>query len=202
VLAAVVHAPLTAILILMDLTGDYHLALPAMLATVIATGTARRIFADSIYTVALRDRGVRVGAGSRDHMLLRRITLEQIPLEPAVTLAPTDPFQRALDLSGQLRVSNFPVLDKQGHYIGMLVEDDINLALLERDAVPLLLVGELTRPEIPFVRNTDDLARVLDIFSRHEIDHLPVCLTQAPGKVIGLISRGGLMRAYHERLAE
>jgi CIC family chloride channel protein len=201
VLAAVVHAPLTAILILMDLTGDYHLALPAMLATVIATGMARRIFPDSIYTVALRDRGIRVG-GSADHMLLRRISLEQIQLDPAVTLAPTDPFQRALDLSSQLRVSNFPVLDKQGYYIGMLVEDDINLALLERDAVPLLLVGELTRSEIPFVRNTDDLGRVLDIFSRHDVDHLPVCLSQAPGKIIGLISRGGLMRAYHERLAE
>jgi len=107
-----------------------------------------------------------------------------------------------LDLSAQLHIQNFAVIDKQGYYIGMLVEDDVNTALLEREAVPLLLVGEMVRPEIPLVRNSDDLASVLDTFSRFEIDHLPVCLEQAPGKVIGLISRAGLMRAYHKKLAE
>jgi chloride channel protein, CIC family len=101
-----------------------------------------------------------------------------------------------------LNVNNFPLLDKQGYYIGMLTEDDVNVALMEREAVPLLLVTEVMRHDVPFVRNTDDLASVLDIFSRHEIDHLPVCLAQSPGKVIGLISRAGLMRSYHAKLVE
>src|SRR5204863_227566 len=76
VLAAVVHAPLAAILILLDLTGDYKLALPAMLETVIATGVARRIFPDSIYTMSLRQRGVRMG-GAADRMVLHRMHVEQ-----------------------------------------------------------------------------------------------------------------------------
>jgi len=201
VLAAVVHAPLAAILILMDLTGNYQLALPAMLASIVATGTARRIFPESIYTAALRERGVNLG-GSADHSVLRRLNVEQVSLEPAATVTPDDPFQRALDLSSQLRATNFAVLDKHGYYMGMLCEDDINMALLEREAVPLLLVGELVRPDIPIVRSSEDLASVLDTFSRYEIDHLPVCLEQSPGKVIGLISRAGLMRAYHRKLAE
>ena len=201
VLAAVVHAPLAAILILLDLTGDYPLALPAMLASILATGTARRIFPESIYTMSLRERGVRTG-GSADQMMLRRMHVEQVQLDPAPAVAPSDPFQRVLDLSSQMGVNNFPVLDKQGYYIGMLTEDDINIALMEREAVPLLLVGEVMRHDIPFVRNSDDLAAVLDIFSRHEIDHLPVCLAQTPGKIIGLISRAGLMRAYQAKLVE
>ena len=201
VLAAVVHAPLAAILILLDLTGDYPLALPAMLASILATGTARRIFPESIYTMTLRERGLRTG-GSTDQMLLRRMHVEQVQLDPAPSVAPNDPFQRVLDLSSQLNAQNFPVLDKQGYYIGMLTEDDVNIALMEREAVPLLLVGEVMRNDIPFVRNTDDLAAVLDIFSRHEVDHLPVCLAQSPGKIIGLISRAGLMRCYHAKLVE
>lgn len=201
VLAAVVHAPLASILILLDLTSDYPLALPAMLASILATGTARRIYSESIYTMTLRERGLRTG-GSADQMLLRRMHVEQVQLEPAAAVAPNDPFQRVLDLSAQLNVNNFPVLDKQGYYIGMLTEDDVNVALLEREAVPLLLVAEVMRHDVPFVRNTDDLASVLDIFSRHEIDHLPVCLAQSPGKVIGLISRAGLMRSYHAKLVE
>lgn len=201
VLAAVVHAPLASILILLDLTSDYPLALPAMLASILATGTARRIYPESIYTMSLRERGLRTG-GSADQILLRRMHVEQVQLEPAAAVAPNDPFQRVLDLSAQLNVNNFPVLDKQGYYIGMLTEDDVNVALMEREAVPLLLVAEVMRHDVPFVRNSDDLASVLDIFSRHEIDHLPVCLAQSPGKVIGLISRAGLMRSYHAKLVE
>jgi CIC family chloride channel protein len=201
VLAAVVHAPLAAILILLDLTGDYPLAVPAMLASILATGTARRIYSESIYTMTLRERGLRTG-GSADQILLRRMSVEQVQLEPAPAIAPSDPFQRVLDLSSQMQVNNFPVLDKQGYYIGMLTEDDVNIALMEREAVPLLTVGEVMRHDIPFVRNTDDLGAVMDIFSRHEVDHLPVCLAQSPGKIIGLISRAGLMRCYQAKLVE
>ncbi|HEX3356970.1 MAG TPA: chloride channel protein, partial [Tepidisphaeraceae bacterium] len=201
VLAAVIHAPLTAILILLDLAGDYRLALPAMLASISATGMARRVFSESIYTMTLRERGIHTG-GSSDQILLRRMSVEQVSLEPASALAPDDPLQRAIDLSAQLSTSNFPILDKQGYYIGMLTEDDINVALMQREAVPLLLVGDVMRTDIPFLRSSDDLASALDVFSRHEVDHLPVCLSQSPGKVIGLISRAGLMRTYQAKLVE
>jgi CIC family chloride channel protein len=201
VLAAVVHAPLASILILLDLTGNYQLALPAMLATIVATGVARRIYPDSIYTMILRQRGVRVG-GRGDYMLLRRLSVEQVKLDPASLVKTSDPFQLVIDRAASMGVTNFPVIDGQGYYVGMIVDREFNLALLDREAVPLLLVEELMRRDIPLVRNTDDLASVLEIFARFEIDHLPVSIEQAPGKVIGLISRGGLMRAYQTRLAE
>ncbi len=172
-----------------------------MLSSIFATGMARRIFSESIYTMSLRERGIRTG-GSSDQMLLRRMNVEQASLEPASALAPSDPLQRAIDLSAQLNTSNFPVLDKQGYFIGMLTEDDINVALMQREAVPLLLVGDVMRTDIPFLRSSDDLASALDVFSRHEVDHLPVCLSQSPGKVIGLISRAGLMRTYQAKLVE
>jgi CBS-domain-containing membrane protein len=101
----------------------------------------------------------------------------------------------------QTGTHNFVIVDKQGYYLGMLVEDDINIALMQREAVPLLLVGELVRSDVPLVRNTDDLAAVLGVFSRFDVDYLPVCLAHSPGKVIGLISRAGLMRYYQMRLA-
>jgi predicted transcriptional regulator len=75
------------------------------------------------------------------------------------------------------------------------------MGLLDRDAIPLLIVAELMKRQIPFVRTSDDLATVLDVFSRFDVSHLPVCLPNAPGKVIGLISRAGLMRQYQSGLA-
>lgn len=200
-LAAVVHAPLASILILIDITGNYRVMLPAMLATVVATAVARRIFPDSIYTTALRDRGVRLSSGS-DAVLLRRISVEQVDLDPAVAVHASDTLQHLLDLKAKLGASNFVVVDPSGFYIGLVAESDIYTALVQREAVPLLLAGELMRSDVPLIRNTDDLASVLDIFSRHDVDYLPVALEQTPGKVIGLISRAGLMRRYHMTLAD
>jgi CIC family chloride channel protein len=200
VLAAVIHAPLAAILILLELTHDNDLVLPAMLASIVATGVARRFNPDSVYTLGLRQRGIRLGA-TGDMMVLRRITVEQVGLEPAAVIQETDPFQRVLDLTASLGAQNFVVIDEKGVYLGMVVADDINMALIDRDAVPLLLVAELMRRDIPFVRTSDDLATVLDVFSRNSVSYLPVCLPNAPGKIIGLISQAGLMRKYQSGLA-
>jgi chloride channel protein, CIC family len=194
-----VHAPLASVLILLELSADSRLALPAMLSAVVATGVARRILPESIYTLGLRQRGI--SGGGTDHMLLRRMHVEQMTLEPATTLHPEDPLQRVIDLRMQTGTHNFVVVDRQGYYLGMLIEEDINMALMQREAVPLLLVNELVRSDVPLVRNTDDLAQVLSIFSRFDVDSLPVCLAQSPGKVIGLIGRTGLMRYYQTRLA-
>jgi len=200
VLAAVVHAPMAAIVILVEISRDYQLALPAMLAAIVATAVARRIQPDSIYTLGLRQRGVITGAKS-EHLLLRRIHVEEVTLEPASVLHRDDPLQVALDRTSKMGLSDFVVTDKQGYYIGMLLDEDVHAALVDREAVPLLLTSELIRHDIPVVMNTDDLASVLDRFTRHNLDHLPVCLSTAPGKVIGMISRGGLMKTFQQRMS-
>lgn len=200
-LGAVVHAPLAAILILIDTTGNYRVMLPAMITTVVATAVAKRIYADSIYSTVLRERGIRMATGS-DAVVLRRMSVEQIDLEPAVAVQASDSMQHLLDLKAKMGTSNFVVIDRGGFYTGLVAEQDIYTALVQRDAVPLLLAGELMRPDVPLLRNTDDLATVLAVFSRYDVDYLPVSLEQSPGKVIGLISRAGLMRRYQMQLAD
>jgi CIC family chloride channel protein len=200
VLAAVVHAPLAAVLILTDVTGNYNVILPGMLATIIATGVAQYISRDSIYTLSLRLRGVRVGTGN-DLTLLRRLTLEQIPLEPATQVRIGDPLQRALDLTIDSGATDMIVVDERGGYVGMLTNEDIRHALFDREAVPLLLVSEIMRANVPMLRTTDSLATVMDQFSAHEISRLPVSLPGNSGHVIGLASRAALMRRYQQELA-
>ena len=65
----------------------------------------------------------------------------------------------------------------------------------------LLLVQEVMRANLPIVRNTDDLATVLNQFSAHDVSRLPVGLPGNTSRVIGLISRAALMRRYQEALA-
>jgi len=200
-LAAVVHAPLAAILICFEVTEDYKVMVPAMLACVVATATARLLYQDSIYTMGLRRRGLRPGASS-DRAILRRLTVEDVTLEPASVVRADEPFQKILDLSAVTSISNFVVVDESGAYHGLVASDDIQMALLEREAIPLLVVGELMRVDVPLVKHTDDLGSVLEAFSRHELSHLPVTMNSRPNHVIGLISRAGLMRKYQQALAE
>jgi CIC family chloride channel protein len=199
VLAAVIHAPLASILILVEVTGDHKIILPAMLASIVATGLARLIFRDSIYTLGLRARGVRVGTLA-DLTLLRRLTVEQVNLEPATIVRVDNPFQAILDVMAQTGVAHFVVLDEKKQYIGMVVEEDIQTTLLQREAVPLLLVRDLVRTGIPAVPLSEDLASVLDIFSQFSVDHLPVATARNSSSVVGLISRASLMRTYQQAI--
>ncbi len=201
VLAAVVHAPLASILILTEVTGQYEVLLPAMLCSFIATTTAQILFRDSVYTLGLRQRGVRVGS-SADLTLLQRMTVESVLLEPATFVRIHEPMQKILDLIQHTGDSDFVVIDAAGYYAGMVVENDIKTALMEHEAIPLLTVGEIMRPTIPILTTSDDLATVLDKFGQHDVSHLPVSVSKETYKVIGLVSRAGLMKQYQRALEE
>jgi CIC family chloride channel protein len=199
VLAAVVHAPMASILICFELTQDYKVMLPAMLACIIAVAVARSIYPDSVYTLSLRSRGVRQG-NAGDFVLLRKITVEQVPLDPVSVVSISDPIQHLLDLSAMTSSSDFVVSDSDGRYEGMVLSTEMNPVFRDQDAVPLLVVGDVMRTDIPPVRTTDDLAAVFDAFSQHDVSHLPVCVPQNDKRIIGLISRAALIRKYQEAL--
>jgi CIC family chloride channel protein len=201
VLAAVVHAPLASILICFELTQDHKVMLPAMLACIISVVVARLIYPDSVYTRGLRLRGVQVGAGS-DFVLLRRITVEQIPLDPVAAVVQSAPIQKVLDTSQLTGLYDFVVVDPSGKYEGMILSRDLNAILVGKSAVPLLVVADVMRTDIPPVRTTDDLVNVLDAFSRFDASHLPVCVPQNPERIVGLISRSALIRKYQQTLKE
>ena len=200
VLAAVIHAPLASILIVFELTQDYKVMLPAMLACIVATAFASYFFPDSIYTQGLRRRGVPL-RGPGDFNLLRRLTLQDAQLDPAPTVRASDPFQKILDISATTGAVDFVVNDQDGKFVGMIVAGDLQTALLMRDAVPLLACVDLVRVDLPAFKQTADLATVLDGFARFDVNRLPVT-TDDPHHVIGLISRSALMRRYQQGLVE
>jgi chloride channel protein, CIC family len=197
-LGAVVHAPLAAILILLELTGDYHIIVPAMLATIVATGAARFIFPESVYTVEVRARGIRLGS-ARELSLLRKVSVEQVGMEPALIVPYSMPLVEVLRRLGQ-ELRDAVVVDPDGHYLSILRHEDIELALFQPDSLPLLVAGELARPEVPILSSMDDLSRALEAFSQARVGTLAVSVPESPLNVVGVISHQFLMRRYHELL--
>lgn len=198
-IAATLHCPLTAFLLVFEITQDYKVILPIMLVAIISTTTAQFMHRDSVYTDILRRKGIRFGQLS-DMTLLRRIQVGDVPKQPAILVNADDPAQRLIDLATDFAVSDFVVVDEREHYIGMVVGDDLRTTLVQREAIPLMIVAELMRTNLPTVQGNETLDVVLDKFAKHEVSSLPIV---APaGNVSGMITRSLLLRRYQDELDE
>jgi len=204
VVAGATHAPLTAMLILFEMTRNVYVVLPIMLAAIVATLVAQYIQRDSIYTYKLRRAGLLHG-WTTDAAVLRRIpvsscTLSPLPPEPVYA---ADPLSKLITLHAHHNVPDFPVVDQQtGKYIGLVTGKDLRTALIDREAIPLLLVAELMRTDLPTVRRDETLETVVDKFARHHVASLAVVSPIDPELPMGMITRANVMTRYHEALGE
>jgi CIC family chloride channel protein len=199
VVAGTTHAPLTAIVMLYEITREPKVILPVMFAAIVATAGARFLLRDSIYTLKLRRRGVRVGTLT-DLTILRRITVDDVEHDEAQLVHPEDPLQTLIDTAGQTGAVDFVVVDDQGGYLGMVTGQDVRIALLQPEAVALLVVGELVREGIPTVSADETLDAVLDKFARNDVESLPVADSRDDNHVDSLITRRAVMHRYHHEL--
>ena len=199
VVAGTTHAPLTAIVILYEITREPRVILPVMFAAIIATICAQMLCRDSIYTLKLRRRGVRLGTLA-DLTILKRITADQVSTTRAVRVRPDDPLQKLIDLAAENEVGDFVVEDNEGTYKGLVAADDIRTALLQPEAVPLLLVGELMRAGVPTIQPADTLDQVLDAFASSDVDSLPLVSATDTSRVQHLVTLQSVMTRYQQEL--
>ena len=195
--AATTHAPLTAILIVYEVTQSYDVILPLMFAAVVSTVVARFVCKDSVYTFKLSRLGVRMGALS-DLTILRRLTAEDVFIEKAIVVKRSDSAQTLVDLLETTGTSDFVVIDEHEKYCGMVTASDLRAALVYREAIPLLQISELQRSDLPVVSYEETLDVVLDKFSRSDVQSL--ALIKSQGEISGLITRSNLMKRYQTAL--
>ena len=154
VFAAAGRAPMTAILIIFELTGDYRIMLPLMLAVVLATALANRLSGDSIYTLKLRRRGIdlrRGLAGSPMETLTVAQAMRPIPEAVAEGIPLVDIVERVSDGDDIA----LPVVDAEGTLIGVLMAQELEQAMREDELDAN--AGSLVR-RLPTLRADESLA--------------------------------------------
>ncbi len=203
VVAGTTHATLTSILILFELTRNVYVLLPIMLAAVVATVVASVLERDSIYTFKLRRAGVLLG-GAQDISLLRKLPVTSVPIEPLPEDAvfASDPLGKLVSLHANYHVPDFVVVEQDGTYIGMVTGKDMRTALIDREAIPLLLVAELLRTDLPVIEPDETLDVVVDRFAEHDVSSLCLVTGGKNPRPIGLITRRNVMSRYREALEE
>ncbi|HTZ85336.1 MAG TPA: chloride channel protein [Solirubrobacteraceae bacterium] len=197
VFAASSRAPITAVLVIFELTGDYRIILPLMIAVVVATALSNAITRDTIYTLKLRRRGIDIEAPTGAAALMAMSVAEALG-PPPDTLAADTPLADILARFAELDADTLPVLASDGALIGVLSAAAVESALGEREDRPT--AGSLARaaPELHAGQSLEDAVLAL---AASEEDGLPV-LAQDGRAMVGWLTHRRLLSAYRSRLPE
>jgi len=195
--AVVGRAPLTAILIVFEVTGarEYELILPLLLAATLATFLSERFHRESVYTQALKRKGISLRpVGSVD--ILDVIDVGTVMVKAPMTTHPdsaTSEVQQRLDAS---RSHGMPVVEDDG-LIGIITVTDVGKADSSGEQAT---VRDVMTPRPATVTPTTPVSRALERMAALGVGRLPVVSDDDPKKLVGMFRREEAVRAYHEAL--
>jgi CIC family chloride channel protein len=197
--AASTDAPITGILLVFEMTNDYALVLPLMLATVISFLVARRLEPDSLYSGWLRRRGERIEHGA-DQSALASLRVRDAYNERARIVGEREEIGQLLDHLGRDDQLVFPVVDPEGDLIGVI--DLADLGRVAKDygnLASIILAIDLAQPTETVTPN-DSLLDATRRMGIRGVTALPV-LDGGTGRVIGTLSRHHVLAAYERAVA-
>jgi CBS domain-containing protein len=197
-LSAVTHAPLTALLMLFEMTrGDWTIVLPAMITTLSALVVARMIEPESIDSYSLAREGKSLAIG-RD-----RLVLTQLPVVSAINrevrTVPADaPLTTVMQAAGATSQSTLPVIGPDGELAGLIVTRDL-LALMAEGAElgGLVNAWDVSRQHPPVLTLAANLDQAAQLMEYEALEELPVAQTARGDQFIGLVTRANIAHAFN-----
>ncbi len=195
VFAAAARAPITAVLIIFELTGNYRIILPLMFAIVVATALANAITRDNIYTLKLRRRGIDIDAPAR--RLMGQITVAEAMTPPPAGVACETGMSAIVDRLASERADSLPVIDGEGALVGVVTAGDVERELQTDGHGEPMTAMALVR-EAPTVRVGDTLEEAVTALGATDDDGVPV-LDEAGDRLVGWITHRVVLAAYRQR---
>jgi chloride channel protein, CIC family len=198
VFAAVARAPLTAIIIVFEITGarDYQLILPLMLSATFATFVADRVHPESAYTMPLKRRGITMRpVGEVD--LLDTVTVGSVASMPPALAAPAMSLADVTRLMEAHRYHGLPVVDPHHGLVGVITVTDI-----DRAGGPSadLTVAQAMTPSPVTVGPLTPVSQALVRLAVLGVGRLPVVAEGDAGELVGFFRREDAVKAYHQAL--
>ena len=198
-MTGVLHAPLTAIFLIAEVTGGYSLFVPAMVTAVVSFSIAKYFNKYSIYTMELGRKGGLVNQ-DKDQAILTLMDMESV-IETNFVPVYTDMTLKRVVYEAVRESSRniFPVLDREkGSLEGVILLDDIRHLIFEKELYDKVSVLEMMQPPPALIQmGQDTMNQVMDKFQNTAAWNLPVVKN---GKYIGFISKSKLLTVYRRKL--
>jgi CIC family chloride channel protein len=198
VMSGILHAPLTAIFLIAEITSGYTLFVPLMLVSAISYMTISYFEKYSIYTKNLIERGHYI-PHDKDKQLLATMNVARVIEKDLLTIKPD---QKLKDLVKHVRKSKrniFPVVDDENILVGIIMLDDIRNIMFDETAREEITISSLMKQPPAFVSSKDSMQAVMNTFERYGVWNLPVI---DQGRYVGFVSKSRIFNTYRLKLKQ
>jgi len=197
VVSATTHGPLTALLMLFEMTGDYKIILPLMITCIISSNVGRQFFKESIYTLKLVRRGINLEEG-KEVNVLKSIKVSEVMNIEVETITEALGLERLAEIISKSKYNSFPVVRDGNKLTGILSFFDYNEAIFDENLKGLVVAKDIATSDVVTISTDDNLYNALEKITFKDFSILPVVSTDDPTKLIGVLTRRDIMGAYNK----
>jgi CIC family chloride channel protein len=198
--AGTTRAPITAIIIVFELTNDYRIILPLMITCIMSMIVSSKLTRESIYTLKLVLRNIGIKEGMETNVM-ESIFVKNVYRKEFEAINVADNFSQIVNRVIQGKVTDFPVINLNDHVIGMISIHDIKDYLYEKEALQnLLIAGDISNSNFETLSPDDSCQTALDKFRKFSYEGLPVVDKTNSGRILGVIWRRDIQDAYDREI--
>jgi CIC family chloride channel protein len=198
VMAGVMHAPLTAIFLIAEITGGYGLFIPLIITATISYMTIVYFDPHSIYTHRLAQRGELI-THDKDKAILTLLKIGKVLEKDLVTVSPDDTLGDLVKAISKSKRNIFPVINKDNMLIGIVLLDNIRHIIFDTEMYHTTFVRDLMTMPPTYVSPNEQMEVVMKKFEDNNAWNLPVIDN---GKYVGFLSKSKLFSVYRKWLVD
>ena len=199
VMSGVMHAPLTGIFLIAELTGGYSLFVPLMIVSVSSYLTIIAFEPHSIYSMRLAKRGDLL-THNKDASIMTLMSMEDLIEKDFLTVTPEMDLGELVRVIAQAKRNLFPVIDRAGHLVGVIQLDDVRNRIFRQELYRRYTCRELMVPAEERIITTESMTTLIRKFDESGAWNLPV--EDADGRFRGFISKSRVFSTYRQVLAD
>ena len=196
VVAAATHAPITAIIIIFELTNDYKIILPLMLSCIIASLMTVGVHKESIYTMKLKRRGIIFSEG-REVNILKSFSVKDFISHDHQLFINTERVGKIIDQAIGSKHHSFQIVDAENNHIGCFALNQLKNLLEEKDIVDSFVIAQDLAVTDIKLDYEDNLEKAMKIFGRTDVAEIAVI---QHGKFAGVVKRKDVIEAYNHEI--
>jgi len=196
-IAGNLHAPLTAIFLIGDITGGYQMFIPLMIVSVFAYSTVKLFQPNSVYTIQLAKRGELLTHNS-DQNILKMMTIEKVIERNFFSVEKHQTLGELVKVISRSKRNIFPVVNEDNHFEGVVVMDQIREIMFDREQYDKTTVADLMIIPPVMVHFSDTMDMVATKF--HESGNYNLPVIDEDDKYVGFVSRANVFTTYRRML--
>ncbi len=197
-MAGVMHAPLTAIFLIAEITGGYALFIPLIITSTMAYITIMYFEPHSIYTSRLAKRGELI-THHKDKAILTLLNIGRVIEMDFHPVSPDDTLGNLVKVISKSKRNIFPVLNKRGMLVGIVLLNSIRHIIFDKEMYDTTFVRDVMQLPPTFVSSDDSMESVMEKFEKYDTWNLPVIDN---GKYVGFLSKSNMFSVYRQWLMD